>query len=101
MTTGAGWKRGTKTAIRRDWISIETVTFALAIGTISAAESVGTASNGTTEPHGHGGRPIDTAGAKFFLSANSGGEYPTKWIRNARGESVLVSRSSPSEVSRA
>jgi hypothetical protein len=67
MRIGAGWKRETKTAIRPHWKWIVTAMFALAIGTTSAGESVGTGSNGTTEPRGHGGRLIDTAGAKFSV----------------------------------
>ena len=46
-------------------------TFARSIGKVSAAESVGTGSNGTTEPRGHGGRRIDTVGAKLFLSGDT------------------------------
>jgi hypothetical protein len=61
------WKRETKTAIRPDWMWIAMGMFALAIGTTSAAGCVGTGSNGITEPRGHGGRRIDTAGAKVCV----------------------------------
>lgn len=67
MRIGAGWKREMKTVIRPHWKWIVTAMFALAIGTTSAAEYVGTGLNGTTEPRGHGGRLIDTAGAKFSV----------------------------------
>ena len=45
---------------------IEVGMSARAIGTTSAAEYVGTGSNGTTEARGHDGRLIDTAGAKLL-----------------------------------
>lgn len=66
--------------------------FARAIGTTSAAEYVGTGSNGTTEPRGHDGRLIDTAGAKLFTDLLRTAECRPKPARQKVRGIGLVSR---------
>jgi hypothetical protein len=66
--------------------------FARAIGTTSAAGCVETASNGTTELRGHGGRLIDTVGAKLLTDILRTAECRPKPARKKICGIGLVSR---------